>query len=331
MRSIKLLKISIGAFILISVGGIIGFMLLEKCTFLDAAWLTFTTLSTVGYGDVIPKTVAGRYFNLLLIVFGVGVIAQLMALCIGFIVEGKLNEVLGRSNMEKKIDSLKNHIILCGAGKIGENVADILKRENVDFVIIDKDEKIIEQYRLQDCLVMKGDATKDEILQKAGIKRAYGLIATLSSDAENVFVTLTARELNAKLFIVARAIFKESESKLKIAGADRVILPAAIGGAQIASMMLNPLMTDFLEKVLIGREKRFSIEEIKIPNYSNMVGKNIKDSNIKKDTGCLIICIIRQGVIINNPAAEEVLNAGDDLLVLGTVKQLDDLKEKLQI
>lgn len=331
MRSIKLLKISIGAFILISVGGIIGFMLLEKCTFLDAAWLTFTTLSTVGYGDVIPKTVAGRYFNLLLIVFGVGVIAQLMALCIGFIVEGKLNEVLGRSNMEKKIDSLKNHIILCGAGKIGENVADILKRENVDFVIIDKDEKIIEQYRQQDCLVMKGDATKDEILQKAGIKRAYGLIATLSSDAENVFVTLTARELNAKLFIVARAIFKESESKLKIAGADRVILPAAIGGAQIASMMLNPLMTDFLEKVLIGREKRFSIEEIKIPNYSNMVGKNIKDSNIKKDTGCLIICIIRQGIIINNPAAEEVLNAGDDLLVLGTVKQLDDLKGKLQI
>lgn len=326
-----MLKISIGAFILISVGGIVGFMLLEKCTFLDAAWLTFTTLSTVGYGDVIPKTVAGRYFNLLLIVFGVGVIAQLMALCIGFIVEGKLNEVLGRSNMEKKIDSLKNHIILCGAGKIGENVADILKRENVDFVIIDKDEKIIEQYRLQDCLVMKGDATKDEILQKAGIKRAYGLIATLSSDAENVFVTLTARELNAKLFIVARAIFKESESKLKIAGADRVILPAAIGGAQIASMMLNPLMTDFLERVLIGREKRFGIEEIKIPNYSNLVGKNIKDSNIKKDTGCLIICIIRQGVIINNPAAEEVLNAGDDLLVLGTVKQLDDLKGKLQI
>ena len=331
MKSIKLLKISIGAFILISVGGIIGFMLLEKCTFLDAAWLTFTTLSTVGYGDVIPKTIAGRYFNLLLIVFGVGVIAQLMALCIGFIVEGKLNEVLGRSNMEKKIDSLKNHIILCGAGKIGENVADILKRENVDFVIIDKDEKIIEQYRQQDCLVMKGDATKDEILQKAGIKRAYGLIATLSSDAENVFVTLTARELNAKLFIVARAIFKESESKLKIAGADRVILPAAIGGAQIASMMLNPLMTDFLERVLIGREKRFGIEEIKIPNYSNLVGKNIKDSNIKKDTGCLIICIIRQGVIINNPAAEEVLNAGDDLLVLGTVKQLDDLKGKLQI
>ncbi|MGM9570819.1 MAG: potassium channel family protein [bacterium] len=331
MRSIKMLKISIGAFILISVGGIIGFMLLEKCTFLDAAWLTFTTLSTVGYGDVIPKTIAGRYFNLLLIVFGVGVIAQLMALCIGFIVEGKLNEVLGRSNMEKKIESLKNHIVLCGAGKIGENVADILKRENVDFVIIDKDEKIIEQYRQQDCLVMKGDATKDEILQKAGIKQAYGLIATLSSDAENVFVTLTARELNTKLFIVARAIFKESESKLKIAGADRVILPAAIGGAQIASMMLNPLTTDFLERVLIGREKRFGIEEIKIPNHSNLIGKNIKDSNIKKDTGCLIICIIRQGVIINNPAAEEVLNAGDDLLVLGTVKQLDDLKEKLQI
>lgn len=326
-----MLKISIGAFILISVGGIVGFMLLEKCTFLDAAWLTFTTLSTVGYGDVIPKTIAGRYFNLLLIVFGVGVIAQLMALCIGFIVEGKLNEVLGRSNMEKKIDCLKNHIILCGAGKIGENVADILKRENVDFVIIDKDERIIEQYRQQDCLVMKGDATKDEILQKAGIKRAYGLIATLSSDAENVFVTLTARELNAKLFIVARAIFKESESKLKIAGADRVILPAAIGGAQIASMMLNPLTTDFLERVLIGREKRFGIEEIKIPNHSNLIGKNIKDSNIKKDTGCLIICIIRQGVIINNPAAEEVLNAGDDLLVLGTVKQLDDLKARLQI
>ena len=226
---------------------------------------------------------------------------------------------------------MKNHIILCGAGKIGENVADILKRENVDFVIIDKDERIIEQYRQQDCLVMKGDATKDEILQKAGIKRAYGLIATLSSDAENVFVTLTARELNAKLFIVARAIFKESESKLKIAGADRVILPAAIGGAQIASMMLNPLTTDFLERVLIGREKRFGIEEIKIPNHSNLIGKNIKDSNIKKDTGCLIICIIRQGVIINNPAAEEVLNAGDDLLVLGTVKQLDDLKARLQI
>lgn len=324
---LKKLLIVFRAFIAIIIIGIIGFMYIEKYDLMKAAWLTITTLATVGYGNFVPETVTGQIFNLLLIIVGVGVVAYTLGEFVGLVVEGHLRDIMGRRQMYKKIARIGEHIIICGAGRIGENVINRLSQENVAFVVVDKDEKVARKLVEDGYLVIQGDASDDSILEQAGIKRARGLIAALSNDADNVFVTLTAKGLNPSLFVVARAGQKETEGKLKRAGADRVILPAAIGGVKMAAVVLRPFITDFVDTVLHETAMPLEIEEIRVNSSSELVGKAIKCSRVKEESGALIIAIKRGEQLLTNPSVEEIIQEGDELIVIGSTEQLARLEK----
>lgn len=325
--SLKRVKIAFQALLVIAIIGTAGFMYLEKYTLLEAAWMTITTISTVGYGNFIPKTVEGELFTLILIIVGVGVSAYTLGELVGVIVEGRLQDALGRRQMNRRIVHLTNHTIVCGAGRIGENVIERLKREKVSFVVVEKDERVAQRLGEEGILVIQGDAAEDGILEQAGIKRAKGLITALSSDADNVFVTLSSKGLNPNLFIVARADHKESEPKLKRAGADRVISPAVIGGIKMASVVLKPFVTEFVDTVLNENEVPLEIEEIRIDHSSVLAGLELKNSGIKERTGTLIVAIRRENQLLANPSVEETLLVNDSLIAIGSSEQLEKLEQ----
>lgn len=327
MESLKRIAVAFQGLAVVVLLGIIGFMYLEKYNFLQAAWLTITTIYTVGYGNFIPKTVAGQCFNLLLIITGVGLAAYTLGELVGVIVEGRLQDVLGRRQMHRRIARLNEHVIVCGAGRIGENVIDRLKKEEVPFVVIEKDERIVQKLNDEGTLVILGDAAEDNILEQAGIRRAKGLISALSTDADNVFVTLTAKGISPDLFVVARAIQKDSEGKLRRAGADRVISPATIGGIKMAAVVLKPFIAEFVDTVLYESKMPLEIEEIKVNFSSVLVGKYLKGSRIKEDTGSLIIAIKRGEEILSNPQADEIILQGDSLIAIGSSEQLEKLEK----
>jgi len=324
---LKRLVIVFRAFIAIIIIGILGFIYLEKYTLLEAAWLTITTLATVGYGNFVPQTVAGQIFNLILIVVGVGVMAYTLAEFVALVVEGHLQDIMGRRQMQRKIERLGGHIIVCGAGRIGENVINRLSKEQVAFVVVEVDEKTAQHLAEEGYLVIQGDASEDSVLEQAGIKRARGLITALSDDADNVFVTLTAKGLNPNLFVVAKADQKATEGKLKRAGANRVILPAAIGGIKMAAVVLKPFITDFIDTVLHESAMPLEMEEIRVNPASDLESKIIKFSRIKEESGALIVAIKRGEKIITNPDVEEVILAGDRLIAIGSSEQLGKLEQ----
>jgi voltage-gated potassium channel len=327
VESLKKLVIAFQALLVVIVIGIIGFMYLEKFNFLQAAWLTITTIFTLGYGNIIPKTVLGLYFNIFLIIIGVGLAAYTFSEFVGVIVEGKLQDVLGRREMYKKIIQLNDHIIICGAGRIGENVIERLKREKVPFMVIDKDEKIVQKLSGDGVLVMQGDATEDSVLEQAGIRKAKGLITALATDADNVFVTLTAKGINPDLLVVARAIQKESQGKLIRAGADKVISPTMIGGMRMAAAVIKPFIAEFIDTILYENEMPLAIEEIKVNIPSEIIGRELKNSGIKEKTGCLIMAIKRGKEILHNPNSNEIILEGDLLIAIGSTEQLEKLEK----
>jgi len=327
VESLKRVVIAFQALIFIVIIGISGFMYLENYSFLEAAWLTITTIFTVGYGNFLPSTVMGQYFNLFLIITGVGLGAYTLVEFVGVIVEGRLQDVLGRRQMHRRIIRLSEHVIVCGAGRIGENVIDRLKKEGVSFVVIDKDEKTVQKLNEEGILVIQGDAAEDAILEQAGISKARGLITALSTDADNVFVTLTSKGINPNLFVVARAIQRDSEGKLRRAGADRVISPAMIGGMKMAAVVLKPFIAEFIDTILYESKMPLEIEEIRINSTSILVGKQLKNSGIKEETGSLILAIKREKEVLSNPSPEEIILEGDSLIAIGSMDQLKRLEK----
>lgn len=327
VESLQRIKNAFQVLTLVIIVGIIGFMYFEKYCLLEAAWMTITTISTVGYGNFIPKTIEGKWFTLFLIITGVGVAAYTLGEFVGMVVEGHLQDFVGRQYMYRKIFRLTNHVIVCGAGRIGENVVYMLKKENVPFVVIDNNPKVTQKLSQDGVLVVEGDSSEEDILEQAGIKRSRGLITALSSDADNVFVTLTAKGMNNDLLVVARANSKESEAKLKRAGADRVISPSVIGGIKMASVVLKPFISDFVDIVLHETDIPLELEEIIIVSSSNLIGKKIKESGIKKETGSLVVAIRRKEKLLLNPEADEVIMEDDFLIAIGSSQQLSKLEK----
>ncbi len=232
-------KLRNGLFYLLIVIGIgtLGFFTIERITLLDSLYLTVITLATVGYGDLVPLTSYGKTFTILLIISGVGFAAYTFGNIINVIVEGNLNNFFGRKKMKNKIDSLKEHIIICGAGRVGHEIITHYSASKAPFVVVDNDQEIVKNLIKDQVLAIHGDASKDETLVKARIKEAKGLIACVPGDANNMFITLSAKVLNPKIKIVSRADHQESEEKLKRAGADKVISPTIIGGKRMAAFM----------------------------------------------------------------------------------------------
>lgn len=329
MNPYKKLLLAVTSLIFILLAGTLGLTLIEGYSVLDSFAVTIGLLTTtsVGYGTMVPLSPSGKIFTLLLIVFGVSLVAYAFGTIVGLVLEGHLKNLMGRTKMQKKIANLDNHYILCGAGRVGHQVISRLNTEQVPFVVIDRDEDITTHLLSEGVLVINDDATKDEVLHQAGISKAKGLIASLPGDAENVFVTLTAKELNPNIIIVARAEVAESKSKLIRAGADKVVSPSVIGGRRMAISILKPVSVDFVETLIHKQDVEFEIEEIVCSANSPLVFKSLLESEIKKETGSMIVAIKRNEDIITNPGADSVIEASDLLIAIGTRPQLAKLEK----
>ncbi|MBM7867273.1 potassium channel protein [Heliobacterium gestii] len=319
-RQIKWATLSIVGFL---VFGTVGILFFEKeFGVLDAAWLTETTLLTVGYGDRLPKTTAGQIFLLAIMPLGVGIVAYAIGIIAGSVVEGRLANLWGRRAMKNKIAKLDNHIIVCGAGRVGWQVAEQLSRENVPFVVVDSREEVLEKYVYGKFLYVMGDALDDDVLREAGIERARGVVAALPTDADNVFITLTAKGIKSDILVVARADRLESEGKLRRAGADKVVSPAVIGGKRMALSILKPVSVDYVDTVLHDREFEFSMEELVLEAISPLIGKTLAEARIREETGAMVVAIYRGRQLISNPQGTERLENQDMVILFGTREQL---------
>ncbi len=321
------LKVALISFIGVLIVGIIGFMHLENLPFHDAAYFAVVTIATVGFGDIVPKTPVGRLFTCLFIIIGVGLAYYTFMLVISMSIEGRLKDFFGRKSMNRRIASLENHIIVCGAGKVGGNVIGRLQKEGQYFVVIEKDLQLYEQLCEQKVLSIHGDATLDEVLLQAGVKRAKGLITALSHDADNVYVTLTSKSLNPEMPIVARADRAEAEEKLRRAGATNVIFPSVMGGRQMVSAMLKPVIMDFVENLFYNQELHMDIAEVTVGSASPLVGKSFIQNDIKGRFDSIVVAIKRDNKLITNPPGTQVIYAGDIMIVLGQRATLSKLNE----
>ncbi|MEH6934651.1 potassium channel family protein [Bacillus sp. JJ783] len=327
MNARKQLWIAVICMTFVVILGTLGFMTIEEISLFQAFWMTMITVLTVGYGDVVPVTQAGKFFALLIIPVGVGIVTYAMGVVAAMIIEGNLFHAVRRKKMDKQIAQLQKHIIVCGCGRVGLQVVHELQEKKIPFVVVDKDESIFEQEKL---LYVHGDATEDQVLHNAGISKAAGLVAIVANDAENVFITLTARGLNGAIKIVARAEKPETEEKLRRAGANKVINPSSMAGIHIAKGIANPLTVHYIDTVLYGIEQSFVIEEIQVGKDSILASKSLLESDVRNQFDVTILAILRDGDIIHNPTGQEKLQEHDMIIVFGSVEKLGQFEKELQ-
>ncbi|PFF67818.1 potassium channel protein [Bacillus thuringiensis] len=327
MNARKQLWIAVICMTFVVILGTIGFMTIEEISLFQAFWMTMITVLTVGYGDAVPVTQAGKVFALLIIPVGVGIVTYAIGVVAAMIIEGNLFHAVRRKKMDKQIAQLKNHIIVCGCGRVGLQVVHELQEKKIPFVVVDKDESVLEKGKL---LYIHGDATEDQVLHHAGISKAAGLVAIVANDAENVFITLTARGLNDAIKIVARSEKPEIEEKLRRAGANKVINPSSMAGIHIAKGIANPLTVHYIDTVLYGIEQSFVIEEILVGKDSILVGKSLLESDVRNQFDVTILAILRNGDIIHNPTGQEKLQEHDMIIVFGLVEKLKQFEKELQ-
>jgi voltage-gated potassium channel len=306
----------------------IGYRELEGWSWFDGLYMTVITLATIGYGETHPLTPAGRAFTIILIVVGVTVFGFLISRLTQAVVETEIAAVLGRRRLFKDISQLKDHYILCGAGRVGGRVIDELKTKGVDYIVIERDEAVAEKLLTKGNLVLIGDATDETVLEGARVRSAKALITTASTDPENVYITLTARGLNPDLYIVTRANDQAAERQLLRAGANKVISPVLIGSHRMAQAALSPAVADFLELTTMTESLDLYFEQVPIARGSLLDGKQIKDSRIRSEHNAMIVAITPlKGEMIFNPNGEQTLRAGDMLIAIGTRAGLRKLAE----
>jgi voltage-gated potassium channel len=314
--------------LVIVIAGIAGFMVIEQWDFVSSFYMVVITLSTVGFQEVHQLSEAGRMFTALLIIGGVGSFLYMAAAFAQVLVEGRLQILWGKRRMMKEIGKLKDHFIVCGYGRIGSIVTKEIMGEGHAVVVVEQDLELIENMEQEGVLCVEGDATSDEVLLAVGLQSARSLISALSSEAANVYVTLTARQLNPDLTIIARAGNKSHISRLELAGADRVVLPHFIGGVRMAQSVLRPTATNFVELALRGGID-LQMDELSVSTGSELVGKDLIDSKIRPRFNLIIIAIKKKnGDMVFNPGPKEVIDAGDTLLAVG---RKSDLTKNLDI
>lgn len=308
------------------IAGSAGYMLIEGWSCMDSLYMTIITIASVGYKEIHDLSPNGRIFTIILIISSVGSVTYALTTIAKIIVEGEIQEIFGRKKLEKRIKELKNHYIICGYGRMGRITCRELKGKNIKFGVIEKEPNTFKAD--EETIILKGDATKDELLKEMGIEKAKGLISALPTDAENLFVVLSARELNPNLFIVARAGEEGSEQKLLRAGADRVVSPYHIGGLRIAHTVLKPAVVDFIEFATKSGNIDLQMEEITVQNNSKLAGLSLDECGIGRDLGIIVVAIKKaSGDMKFNPTFRTAIKAGDTLIALGEIPKLKTLED----
>lgn len=310
------------AVLLVLVAGTIGYTLLGF-SLLDAAYQTVTTITTVGFREVERFGTAEKIFTIVLCLVGVSTALYTFGVILESVVEGHVREQVGRRRMDRKIAELRDHVIICGWGRVGRALAQYSTDRN-DIVVIDRDP---ERLATVPHYTIGGDATDDAVLQAAGIGRARALVAALNADADNLFVTVSGRALRPDIFIVARVRTVAAEDKMRRAGADRVVNPQQIGGQRMAAFVNQPHVVEFLDVVMHDGSLEFRLEELRVPAHSPIAGKTLRETHIRDETGALVLAIREGGTRFRtNPGPETGIDPGDILIAIGTADQLDKLK-----
>jgi voltage-gated potassium channel len=303
--------------------GTFGYHFIEGLDYLQSFYLTSLTLTTVGYGDYYPHTRTGMVFTIFLVLFGVGTMLYTVGLLAETMIEGRLQILLGRGRLKKMIEKMENHYIICGCGRIGYLICRELYMENVDFVVIERNPEVIQKIHDEGYTYFRGDATQDKTLLAAGIKKAKGIVTVLPSDAENLYVILTAKELNPQIYILSRAEEEESEKRLLRAGANRVVSPYALGGMKMAMAIMRPAMLDFIEISTSRQNLELRMEEFTLGDKSPMVGKTLEESGIRQLFGLIIVAVKKDsGKMTYNPTAGYQIEKGDRLVAMGEEENL---------
>lgn len=308
--------------------GIIGYSRLLGVGFIDAFYMTVITISTVGYGEVAEMTDPAKIFSVCIIFSGLAVVGYGLTSVFSLFFEGELKDAWRKKRMETKIEKLKDHFIVCGAGDVAFTVIERLKESALNFVVIEKNESRVEELAIDNVLIVHGDATHEGTLEKAGIKKAKGIVCVLANDADNVFTVLTARQMNEHIYIVSKAVEKSAHNKLLKAGADKTISPNEIVGQRIAALMIRPSVISFLDVITRAGDVTLDLEEVIIPSRSELVGKRLFEARIPEKTGLIVLAVKNRDDtdLVFNPNSNEILNDGDTMIVMGTKEQVEQLR-----
>jgi voltage-gated potassium channel len=306
--------------------GTLGYMLIEGWGVLDSVYMTVTTMATVGFGEIHPLSPRGRLFTIGLIVLGVGGALYLLTTMMQYVFEGHLGRNLERRRMHRRIEDLRDHFILCGFGRVGRQVARDFRLAKQPFVIIDVNQASVDEAADEGYPCVRGDAADDDTLRRAGIGRARGLVTCVDSDADNIFVTLSARALRSELFIVARSNTEDAAPKLHRAGADRVVSPYSIGGRQMAMLVTRPAAVEFVDRVLSRADVDLLLEDFAVREGSPLVGRTVREVGQTIAPGVLILAIRRRDKLVTQPSGDTAVAVGDELVAFGTSAQLRALE-----
>ena len=325
-------RLAVALLLIILAGGTAGYFIIERWSFWDAFYMTVTTVATVGFGEVHPLSFAGQLFTVVLIFLGVGTAFYTVTLLATIIVEGGLHRRFEQRRVVRMLQDIREHFIVCGYGRIGGMIAQDLHQQGVPFVILERNPERVREASNRGWLAIEADASREEVLARAGIHRARGLIAAVGTDAENVFTVLTARVMRPDMFIIARVESDDAEHKLRRAGADRVISPYQIGANHIVQTALRPAVVDFVHLATSSERLDLSMEQVHIHEKSALAGKTIVEADIRQKFGVIIVGIKRAGGAMEfNPPAEALMQAGDELVVLGETESVKALERGVAV
>jgi voltage-gated potassium channel len=319
-----------GVLLLTILIGVVGFQVVEGYPPFDAFYMTLMTITTVGYSELHPLSQAGRIFNSFLILFGVSAMFFSVGAITQTIIELELADPVGKRGTKRMIDKMENHFLVCGFGRVGRSAAEELQRAGVPFLVLDRSEDRVERAMRSRMLAVVADATLDETLRNAGVTRARGLIAALASDADNLFVILSAKTLNPNMTIVTRAAEEESEKKLQRAGADTVFAPYTAAGHRLAQALVRPHVSQFVDFATKNVGLDVGIEQVRVAPQSELVSKTLREMQIRRDLGVIVLAIRKSdGQMVFNPPAEMEICADDFLIVMGEQPNLRNLEDLL--
>lgn len=324
-------RYALGAIVVVIALGTLGYYLVEGWSFTDSLFMTVTTVTTVGYGEVHPLSRSGRIFTICLMLVGVGTVAYALSTTVQSIVQWELLETVGQRRRFREMNKLHKHFIICGAGRVGSRIIREMQRAEYPFVVIEREQQKVVDLIEQGGHVIIGDSTLEETLREAGVERARGLAACLPNDADNLYVVLTARDLNENLHIVARAVEEQAEPKLIRAGANRVVSPTIIGSRRMAEALTKPAVADFMDSIT-AENLDLGFDEVEVQPNSVYVGRKLKYTSIRSDLDVVIIAIRRRGgEMIFNPSGDAIIEAGDLLIAIGRAESLIELDRQARM